>query len=230
MDYQVWLLLKECLTGGERILEVGPGHLPRIPVGGSYFVDLDGKAIKRLRRAGGKALLGSVEDLPYCSEAFSLVYAFEVLEHVKEHERAFGEIHRVLRRGGVFVFSVPLFKRYWSLIDELTGHERRYEPLDLALILEITGFRVEGFLCPRNLHAFMIESRFLRPLVVGLRVLLALVEKTAPTFLPMLYQLFALSPLNQLRGMGSVSWEDRHLGKIENRCEVIVVCRKSANH
>lgn len=227
MDFKIWFPLKECLAGGSRILEVGPGYLPRIPVGdSSYFAGIDSRAVRKLKEVGGKVLVGGIEDLPYRSEAFDLVCAFEVLEHVREDERAFGEIYRTLRGDGIFVFSVPLFEKYWSLIDELTGHERRYHPLDLAIILETVGFRVEGFLYPRNLHAFMIENRFLRPLVVGLRVFLALVEKTVPAFLPALYKLFALSPLNQFKRADRVPWEDGYLGEVDDRCEIIVICRK----
>src|SRR4030095_4706098 len=34
----------------------------------------------------------------------------EVLEHVPDDRRAFAELHRVLRPGGVFVFTVPLME------------------------------------------------------------------------------------------------------------------------
>ncbi|PIS12398.1 hypothetical protein COT70_01095 [candidate division WWE3 bacterium CG09_land_8_20_14_0_10_47_33] len=223
----IWPFLKECLANDGKLLEVGPGYLPKIPIeSSSHFVDLDSRVVRRLGEAGGKALVGNVEDLPYRSEVFDLVCAFEVLEHIEGDEKALSEIHRVLRWGGFFVFSVPLFEEYWSLFDKLAGHERRYHPLDLDLSLGRVGFRVERFLCPRNLYASMIESKLLRPLVVSLRVFLALVEKKAPAFLLVLYKLFALSPLDQFKGVDRTPWEYGHLGEIKGCSEIIVVCRK----
>ncbi len=54
---------------------------------------------------------GDVNNLLFPKEAFSSVICLEVLEYVSTPERAIGEIHRVLRDGGIVVFSTPfLFK------------------------------------------------------------------------------------------------------------------------
>lgn len=50
-----------------------------------------------------------LEQLTYADAAFDIVVTEDVLEHVRHPETAFGEIHRVLRPGGVHVFTVP----YW---------------------------------------------------------------------------------------------------------------------
>lgn len=230
MDLQaLWSGVKAVdFSGGGRFLEISPGYLPIISIGdSSYFTGIDDRSMGRLKEVGGAVLMASAEDLPYRSGAFDLVCAFHVLEHIREDKKAFGEIHRVLRGGGIFILAVPLFKEYWSLFDELAGHECRYHPLDLQVILEGTGFEVERFWCPRNLLSFIIESRLLRPLVVGLRLFLASVEGKMPNLLPVLYKLFALSPLDRLRGVDSVLWEDGYLGEIENHCEIVIVCRKA---
>jgi SAM-dependent methyltransferase len=46
--------------------------------------------------------------LTYGDAAFDLVTSTEVLEHVPDDRRAFGELHRVLRPGGLLIFTVPL--------------------------------------------------------------------------------------------------------------------------
>lgn len=46
-------------------------------------------------------------DLPFDSGAFDLAVAVEVLEHIDGHERFFGEVARVLKPGGAFVFTTP---------------------------------------------------------------------------------------------------------------------------
>lgn len=49
-----------------------------------------------------------VQGLSYADASFDLCTSTEVLEHVPDDARAFAELHRVLRPGGVLLFSVPL--------------------------------------------------------------------------------------------------------------------------
>lgn len=46
--------------------------------------------------------------LPFADAAYDFVYASHVLEHIREDDRAIGEIRRVLRPGGVAVLPVPI--------------------------------------------------------------------------------------------------------------------------
>lgn len=45
--------------------------------------------------------------LPLAGESFDLVVASDVLEHIADDRSAVAEVVRVLRPGGIFVFSVP---------------------------------------------------------------------------------------------------------------------------
>jgi len=49
-----------------------------------------------------------VQNLTYEDESFDLVTSTEVFEHVPNDEKGFREIYRVLKKGGYFVFTVPL--------------------------------------------------------------------------------------------------------------------------
>ena len=49
-----------------------------------------------------------VQQLTYADASFDLVTHTEVLEHVADDQRAFSELHRVLRPGGIMVFTVPV--------------------------------------------------------------------------------------------------------------------------
>ncbi len=49
-----------------------------------------------------------VQQLTFADETFDLITHTEVLEHVPDDRSALAELHRVLRAGGVLVFSVPL--------------------------------------------------------------------------------------------------------------------------
>ena len=49
-----------------------------------------------------------VQDLRFPSGTFDLVTSTEVFEHVPDDAKGFSEIHRVLKPGGLLVFTVPL--------------------------------------------------------------------------------------------------------------------------
>jgi SAM-dependent methyltransferase len=49
-----------------------------------------------------------VQNLSYADASFDLVTHTEVLEHVADDARAFAELRRVLRPGGLMLFTVPL--------------------------------------------------------------------------------------------------------------------------
>lgn len=61
---------------------------------------------------GGQTVNGvrceDLQRLTYDDASFGLVTSSEVLEHVPDDRAAFSEIHRVLRPGGYFIFTVPL--------------------------------------------------------------------------------------------------------------------------
>ncbi|PWT81224.1 MAG: hypothetical protein C5B44_04115 [Acidobacteria bacterium] len=51
---------------------------------------------------------GSVMNLPFSDGSLDLVIASEVLEHLPEAQKAFSEISRVLRPGGLLVATIPI--------------------------------------------------------------------------------------------------------------------------
>jgi SAM-dependent methyltransferase len=67
--------------------------------------------------------------LSYPSEAFDLVVTSETLEHVPDVDAALREIHRVLRPGGLHVFTVPIV---W---DRVTRQRARMEAGRLVHLL-----------------------------------------------------------------------------------------------
>jgi 2-polyprenyl-3-methyl-5-hydroxy-6-metoxy-1,4-benzoquinol methylase len=72
-------------------------------------VDIDEGAVERARerRVAGEILTGDLRKLPFEDESFDVVVCFETIHHVADGERALGELHRVLRPGGLLLISSP---------------------------------------------------------------------------------------------------------------------------
>ena len=98
-EWPIWSELQKEIHSGSRLLEMGAGVLPRIPVEGGYFVDLSQAALRKLDVFGGHGVRAA-GPLPFCDGAFDVVCAFEVLEHIPDDETVLHELSRVLRPGG----------------------------------------------------------------------------------------------------------------------------------
>ncbi|MFP5262435.1 MAG: class I SAM-dependent methyltransferase [Blastocatellia bacterium] len=128
-DYAPWM--REVIGfdryRGKRVLEVGCGtgtDLLQFARGGAHVtgVDLTPRGIEIARRrfevygCAGQFAIGDAESLGFPDESFDAVYSFGVLHHTPDTERAIGEAHRVLRRGGRAV--VMIYHRssiyYWG--------------------------------------------------------------------------------------------------------------------
>lgn len=93
---------------------------------------------------GLPVLRGDATRLPVDEGALDLVVAFDVLEHILDHDGAVREVHRVLRPGGTFLVAVPADPRLWSEHDVAVDHVRRYTRPTLTGVLERGGFTVES--------------------------------------------------------------------------------------
>jgi len=87
----------------------GPVHrqLRRLPgyVCSEYFADIEPGG----HTAGG-IRCEDVQGLTFADATFDIVIAQDVMEHVRAPESGWREIHRVLRPGGSFVFTIPYYQ------------------------------------------------------------------------------------------------------------------------
>lgn len=84
----------------------------------------------------------SLTELPMKDEQFDLICAFDVVEHIEDHNAALQEIHRTLLPGGHVYITVPAFMMMWSKHDDINHHYRRYRMPELVSLLEDNGFEV----------------------------------------------------------------------------------------
>jgi SAM-dependent methyltransferase len=76
------------------------------------------------------------------SEAFDVIGAFDVLEHIDADETAMARVYDALAPGGLFLVTVPQYPSMWSRLDELVRHKRRYTRRELTGKLAGAGFEL----------------------------------------------------------------------------------------
>lgn len=103
-------------TKFQSLLELGcyPGHsteyyLNNLKIKKYFAVDYKEELLGRARAMGVEASICDLEKdkLPFNDNSFNLVIANQVFEHLKNIFSPLSEIHRVLKPGGILVFSVP---------------------------------------------------------------------------------------------------------------------------
>ena len=158
--------LLDHVASGERVLDLGCGD-------GAFaaalldadcavtMADVAGEALRRARaRAPGAAAVALAEGapLPFEEDAFDLVWAGEVLEHVADVVGLLAEVRRVLRWGGELLVTTPWHGRLVvatdAHFDPRADHLRFFSARTLRAILADAGFAsVSVTRAGRGLHA-----------------------------------------------------------------------------
>jgi ubiquinone/menaquinone biosynthesis C-methylase UbiE len=130
-----------------RILDVGCGTGANADafsrLAPTVGIDSSMDALHFCQRRGIKAVtLSPVEQLPFACGAFDIVTALDVLEHTDDDLLCLREIHRVSKRSGLVLITVPAYGFLWSEHDEALKHRRRYTAHELRNKLALTGFEV----------------------------------------------------------------------------------------
>ena len=130
-------MLSERTSGGNlRVLDIGCGFDTKTLAKLSGFrVGVDLVSVESFAPAPGvRVLRATGEQLPFADQAFDIACCRSVLEHVENPTALFGEVRRVLRPGGAFIFVTPNRWDYVSVASALIPN--RWHP---ALIQMVTG-------------------------------------------------------------------------------------------
>ncbi|MBI2580639.1 class I SAM-dependent methyltransferase [Candidatus Woesearchaeota archaeon] len=214
--WPIWRLLRLAARQGRRMLELGPGMRPRIPVKGSWFIEISNPARAALEMHGG-IVVGPEESLQ--EGFFDVVCAFEVLEHVGDDVKLLHDLSSALARDGKLFISVPIFKRNWSEWDRIVGHYRRYLPEELEVLLAKAGFEIECY----------SEDHFAKAYTGKIRQKLAsLAVKVFPRLCFSLEGVIIRILCWHARMFRPLKWMRGSFGKIpENWAGVYLVCKKA---
>ncbi len=107
-------------------------------------VDSSSKALAYCKKRGLKDLtLSDMEKLKLPSHSFDAAFALDILEHVKNDQKAIAEIYRILKPGGRLLVTSPAYQWLWSEHDEVCHHQRRYTLSQIVGQLNAAGFEVQ---------------------------------------------------------------------------------------
>jgi len=90
----------------------------------------------------GLEVAASLEEVATCSVDYA--YSLNVLEHIKDDQKAILDLYRCLKPGGHFLVYVPAFQILFSQMDRHVGHFRRYRRKPLINVLQTVGFEVNA--------------------------------------------------------------------------------------
>ena len=130
--------LLEHVRAGDRVLDLGCGDgafaAALVQAGATVTgVDVAAEAVRRARERAPQAQIERVAEgaaLPLAEDAFDVVWAGEVLEHVADVVGLLAEVRRVLRWGGTLLVTTPNLPRLAVAVEALRGAplERRLDP------------------------------------------------------------------------------------------------------
>lgn len=99
-------------TGGKKVLDLGCGTgrlFPFLVESGKNLTGLDisSKMIEKARKKYPKieSIIGDSENLPFKDNSFDIVISAFVVVHLKNIEKTFSEVYRVLKNGGAFIVT-----------------------------------------------------------------------------------------------------------------------------
>ena len=160
-----------------RILDVGCGTggtlMALREVADVTGIELDAGAVEFCKERGLEQVFqGAAESLPFDDNAFDMVFALDVIEHLDDDTVGLQEFFRVLKPGGDLVITVPAYQFLWSHHDVALHHRRRYTKRKLLDAIRGVGLSVQRA---------SYYNTLLFPIVAGVRLMQRLSGTDGPS-------------------------------------------------
>jgi SAM-dependent methyltransferase len=122
-----------------RLIDIGCGIKPLLPFTEEYVNEhLGVDHESTLHGFAGVDLVGTAYQIPVESSSFDCALCTAVLEHLAEPGLALQECHRVLKDGGIAIYSVPFI---WHLHEEPRDFYR-FSRYGITYLFENAGFEI----------------------------------------------------------------------------------------
>jgi ubiquinone/menaquinone biosynthesis C-methylase UbiE len=155
-------------------------------------LDPDVPSLAEHRSHGMPVIRGDGEHLPFASESFDLIVCLWVLEHIERPDDVFGEVRRVLKPGGHFVFLTPNLRNPMLLLNRLA---KALPQAQRQIVSRVYG-RVEADTFPVRYRAN--TEKAIRALAKGNSLEIASLEAIPdPTYLAVNRLMFRASVLSE---------------------------------
>ncbi|OGG63431.1 hypothetical protein A3C21_02485 [Candidatus Kaiserbacteria bacterium RIFCSPHIGHO2_02_FULL_59_21] len=127
-------------------LDLGAGYGAMLPLlrrfGPVTAYEIYPECVAVCRERGYENVLSDESALFARKNAFALVGAFDVLEHIKEDVAFVSRLRESIVPGGIIVATVPAHQFLWSAHDVANRHFRRHGKKSLRLLFEENGYEV----------------------------------------------------------------------------------------
>lgn len=117
------------------VLDIGSGQGEKIAYLKDGFknvvcIDIKFMCVKKLNQSKFLAIQADAINLPFKNSVFDLVTSFHVIEHLEDYFSFLKEVKRVLKQGGIFIFSTPNCKRISSLLYRFFSFKKIEYPMN----------------------------------------------------------------------------------------------------
>lgn len=116
------------------VLDAGSGEIRRY----KSFFKFDKYLTLDIKPNSGVDIVGSVEDIPLESSSIDSIISTQVLEHVKNPQKAISEFYRVLKSGGYCLVTAPQLNE----LHEEPHDYFRFTQFGLKEIFKNSGFKI----------------------------------------------------------------------------------------
>ncbi|MFA5149687.1 MAG: methyltransferase [Candidatus Omnitrophota bacterium] len=186
---------------GNHVLEIGcgNGNITAFLMARRSVIALDKSELKLKllsqrfpRQDNLKIIRHDIEQLPFLdiNPPPDTIICLNVLEHIRDEDRAMRHIAELLTDKAKCILLLPAQKAYFSPMDKILGHFRRYDADDVRLLVAQSGLKIEKLVYLNFLpglgwwfnFVFLKREKFLRKQLLFLDKLVFLIQPADTLF------------------------------------------------
>ncbi len=116
------------------VLDAGSGEIRRY----KSFLKFEKYLTLDINSKNNPDIIGSVLDIPLNENSVDSIISTQVLEHVKNPQKAISEFYRVIKKGGFCLLTAP----QWSELHEESNDYQRFTKFGLEELFKNAGFKI----------------------------------------------------------------------------------------